>query len=114
MKEKIFHNKRIAFYIDSNKTIIYIKQGQSHSEYFKEIGHPEYINFITRGYILDNHIMLYRGNDFDIPTNLTIKTILELVSSINKPSIKWIGLGCFIGKVGEEWIPKVTIKINKQ
>ena len=111
-KEKIFHNKRIAFYVDSNKSIIYIKQGQSHNDYFKEIGHPEYINFVIRGYILNDHVMLYRGNDFDIPANITIKSIVELVSSINKTSIKWVGLGCVIGEVGEEWNPKITIKIS--
>ena len=111
-KEKIFHNKRIAFYVDSDKSIIYIKQGQSHSEYFEEIGHPEYINFVTRGYILNDHVLFYRGNNFEIPMNLTIKTILELVFSLNEPSIKWIGLGCIIGNVGEEWLPKITIKIN--
>lgn len=111
-KEEIFHNKRIAFYVDNNKNIIYIKQGQSHNDYFKEIGHPEYINFVIRGYILNDHVMLYIGNDFDIPVNITIKSIVELVSSINKTSIKWVGLGCVIGEVGEEWNPKITIKIS--
>ena len=111
-KEKEFHNHRIAFYINKNNRIVFIKKGQSHIEYFNEIGHSEYINFVTRGYILDDHVMFYRGNDFEIPRNLTIKTILELVSSINKSSIKWVGLGCIIGNVGEEWNPKITIKIN--
>lgn len=111
-KETIFHNKRTAFYVDSNKSIIYLKQGQSHSEYFKEIGHPEYINFVLRGYILNDHVLFYRGTNFDIPRSLTIKTIIELVSSIDKTSIKWVGLGCIIGEVGEEWLPKITIRIN--
>ncbi len=111
-KEKEFHNHRIAFYINKDNSIVFIKKGQSHIEYFNEIGHPEYINFVTRGYILNDHIMFYKGNDFEIPWNLTFKTILELVSSINKPSIKWVGLGCIIGNVGEEWEPKITIEPN--
>lgn len=111
-KEKEFHNHRIAFYINKDNSIVFIKKGQSHIEYFNEIGHSEYINFVIRGYILDDHVMFYIGNDFEIPMNLTIKTILKLVSSINKSSIKWVGLGCIIGKVGEEWGPKISIKIN--
>jgi len=111
-KEKKFHNRRIAFYVNEDNIIVFIKKGQSHIEYFNEIGHSEYINFITRGYVLDDHVIFYKGNNFDIPKNLTIETILELVSSMNIPSIKWIGLGCIIGKVGEKWNPKITIKIN--
>lgn len=111
-KEKEFHNHRIPFYINKDNSIVFIKKGKSHIEYFNEIGHFEYINFVIRGYILDDHIMFYIGNNFEIPINLTIKNILKLVYSINKSSIKWVGLGCIIGKVGEEWNPKISIKIN--
>ena len=111
-KEKEFYNHRIPFYINKDNSIVFIKKGQSHIEYFNEIGHFEYINFVIRGYILDDHVMFYIGNNFEIPINLTIKTILKLVYSINKSSIKWVGLGCIIGKVGEEWNPKISIKIN--
>lgn len=116
-KEKEFHNHRIAFILHTDNTITFIKKGQSHIEYFNEIGHPEYIHFVTRGYLLNDHAIIYRGKDFRIPENFTIKDILEIVSSIKKRrsrfTIKWIGLGCIIGKVGEEWKPKITIKINE-
>lgn len=115
-KEKEFLNNRIAFLINTDNTIVFIKKGQSLIEYLNEIGHPEYIYFVTRGYLLNDHVIFYRGNDFRIPENFTIKDILEIVSSIKKRrsrfTIKWIGLGCIIGKVGEEWRPKITIKIN--
>ena len=42
-EEEKFHDKRKAFYIDAHNHIVFIKEGQSHKEYFDEIGHPEFI-----------------------------------------------------------------------
>lgn len=109
MTEKLFHNKRLAFYVDTDMTIKYIPRGLSHIDYFKNILKPEYINFIWRGYILDDHAMLYRGNNFIIP-DASIHDILGIFSIINsKHPIKWMGLGCIIGEIGEEWKPQIVI-----
>lgn len=109
-KEKLFHDKRIAFYVDNDTTIRYIPKGLSHAEYFNHIKKPEYIKFIWRGYILYDHVMLYVGNDFNIPKDISIQRIFDVFSAINSEHpIKWMGLGCIIGEIGEEWKPKIII-----
>ena len=109
-EEEKFHGKRKAFYIDVHDRIIFIKEGQSHKEYFNEIGHPEFMESSVRGYLLGNHMMFYKGENFEIPLSLTIEEILQYVYSIKIP-IKWVGLGCNIGKVGEEWPPKIKLEL---
>lgn len=112
-KEKFFHNKRIAFYVDDDMTVRYIPRGFSHAEYFDSIKKPEYINFICRGYILGDHAMLYKGNDFSIPKDMSIQYVLDIFSMINiEHPIKWMGLGCIIGETGEEWKPKIVISVG--
>lgn len=49
--------------------------------------------------------MLY-WNDFEIP-NITTAVFSYLFEYF--PQIKWIGLGCHKGKVGEIWMPKLKI-----
>lgn len=114
-KEQKFHNERKAFYIDSGE-IVWINKGLSHKEYFKSINHPEYINRRIRGYVLNDHILFYIGEEFRIP-NIDMKSLYLLSKTIQVETgnlIKWIGLGCIEGEVGEEWKPmfKITLDLS--
>lgn len=49
--------------------------------------------------------MLY-VNDFEIP-NVSAQVFVYLFEYF--PTIKWIGLGCNKGNIGEAWKPKLKI-----
>lgn len=112
-KEKEFHNSRIAFYID-NEELIYIPQGYGHSEYFDEIGHPEYIDTKVRGYIKDDWVMCYIGKDFSYPCIddrvFIYKHIMPMLQK--EKGVSKLGLGCKKGEIGEQWMPLVHLKLN--
>lgn len=111
MTEQEFHNKREAFFIEFNGTITFINKGMSHEEYFKMVHHPEYIDEIIRGYLLEDHIILYVGKNFGIPMYINMEGISKLLNNdkIRGYNIKWIGLGCIKGEIGEEWEPQIKI-----
>lgn len=88
----------------------------SHEEYFKMVHHPEYLESERiRGYLLEDHIILYVGKTFDIPMNITMQEIFNLFKNnkIRGYNPKWIGLGCIKGEIGEEWEPQVKIFIKR-
>ena len=71
--EKDFHRIREAFYIDEDfKSVIWINTEMGHEEYFCWIQHPEYIEEKVRGYVLNNHIVLYIGKDFRVPMTINV------------------------------------------
>lgn len=49
--------------------------------------------------------MLY-WNDYEIP-NVNVSLFSYLFEYF--PTIKWIGLGCYKGQVGEIWKPKLVV-----
>lgn len=112
-KEKEFHNSRTAFYID-NEEIIYIPDGYGHSDYFEEIGHPEYIDTKVRGYIKDDLVMCYIGKDFSLPCIddrvFIYKSIMPMLQK--EKGVSKLGLGCEKGEIGEQWIPLVHLRFN--
>lgn len=78
--------------------------GTSHAKWFSDEG----ITFLhtIRGYLIeDEYIMIY-SNDFEIP-DMNVKIISYLFEFF--PTIKWIGLGCEKGKIGEVWQPKLKV-----
>lgn len=68
-KEKVetFHKQRTAFIILDNR-VLYLKNSKlSHLQWAKNLGINETkFNSLTRGYILNNNIVFYKGSfDFD-------------------------------------------------
>lgn len=113
MTEQEFHNKRQPLYLDDN---LNIKMGtgkysnMSHAKWFNDISYP-YVHTV-RGYYMktedDEFIMLY-WNDYEVP-NINMSVLSFIFEYF--PDLKWIGLGCHIGKVGEIWEPKYMIYRN--
>ena len=105
---KDFHNKRKAFYFLNEQEIIVIPEDMDHFEFFTKMNMPEMIETNIRGYFLDDHVLVYIGNDFRIPdiTILALQTIKEFFKTI-----KWIGIGCKVSDVGNVWEPIMKIKL---
>lgn len=65
INEKVgnFHQQRTAFIILDNK-VLYLKNSKlSHLQWAKELGIDEIkFNSLTRGYVLNNDIVFYKGN----------------------------------------------------
>ena len=53
--------------------------------------------------------MMLNGGDYEVP-NINVSVLSFIFEYF--PGIKWIGLGCHIGKVGEIWEPKYIIYRN--
>lgn len=106
-----FHEKRQSFYLDNDTLLVRIPSGKhrhcSHAKWFSEDGIP-YLHTI-RGYYMktedDEFVMLY-SNDFEIP-NIICNIFIYLFDYF--PGVKWIGVGCDKGKIGEIWEPKIKI-----
>lgn len=113
MTEQEFHNSRIAFYVDRGHEheVKTIPTGFSHKQ---ALGYRyETIEkYSVRGYLKDNVLMLYQGENFDIPTaEYDVDKILRALR-ITKKSLDYIGLGCKVGEVGETWEPIEKIEFN--
>ena len=110
-KEKLqkFLDNRIPFFIDENVRIKVIKGDKSNRPLIDILQDSGYSWIsINRGYILDDHAMLY-VNDFQTP-NCNIILIQALFAYF--PNISWIGLGCLVGNPGEIWEPRLKIYKN--
>ena len=110
-KEKVqdFLNNRIPFYIDENVRIKVIKGDKSNRPLIEILQDQGYSWISTiRGYIMDDHAMLY-VNDFQTPN---CNTILIQALFAYFPNITWIGLGCLVGNPGEIWEPRLKIYKN--
>lgn len=111
MTEQEFHNVRIPLYVDSDTLTVKIAKGKyanmSHAEWFYEINYP--FLHTVRGYYMkteeDEYIMLY-WNDYEVP-NINASIFSYIFAYF--PSIKWVGLGCHVGKPGEIWEPKYKV-----
>lgn len=111
-----FLHKRKQFYIDPNSGIVRFPTSKhsdtTHAVWFTDMNYQ--FCSIMRGYFMETEdnkndfIMLY-VNNYEIPDCTTsIFTYLFL----NFPTLKWIGLGCHVGKEGEIWEPKLRIYRN--
>lgn len=111
MMEQGFHITRVPLYLDIDTLNVKLAKGKyadmSHAEWFNEIGYP-FVHTV-RGYYVktddDEYIMLY-WNDFEVP-NINVSLFSYIFSYF--PTLKWLGLGCHIGKEGEFWKPKYKI-----
>lgn len=109
--EKEFLSERTPLYIDNETAQAVIVNNSTlkdatFAEIFSHLHYPWL--FTTRGYIKDNHIILY-VNDYDIP-NINISLLQYLFTYF--PSIDWIGLGCTKGNPGEWWKPRLVVRRN--
>lgn len=107
-REEEFYKGRKPFYIDNELLLVRFPTSKhmdcSHAKWFSEVGYP-YVHTVRGYYIEDSHIILY-WNDFEIP-NVNVSIFPYLFEYF--PTIKYIGLGCHKGKIGEEWKPKLII-----
>lgn len=110
-----FHNNRKPFYLDPDTLLVKFPNQKhmncSHAEWFSDMGYT--FVHIVRGYYWkdehDEYLMLY-WNDFEIP-NINASIYSYLFDYF--PNIKWIGLGCHKGIIGDIWKPKLKItRIN--
>ena len=109
--EKNFLSERTPLYIDNETAQAVIVNNSTlkdatFAEIFSHLHYPWL--FTTRGYIKDNHIILY-VNDYDIP-NINISLLQYLFTYF--PSIDWVGLGCIKGNPGEWWKPRLVVRRN--
>jgi len=108
MTEQEFLQKRKPIYVDPDSGLATIVSNQNlKDKNFAEILSNQKIYWLNtiRGYIMDDHLMLYI-NDYEIP-NFAIGTCIYFFNFF--PDIKWIGLGCNKGCVGEVWPPKLKV-----
>lgn len=113
MTEQEFHSSRIAFYVGLGyeHEVNTIPTGFSHKQ---ALGYRyEAIEkYCVRGYLKDRVLMLYQGENFDVPTaEYDIDKILRELR-ITKKSLDYIGLGCKVGEIGEVWEPIEKIEFN--
>lgn len=108
MTESDFHKLRKPFYLDDNTLLIKFPTSKhmntSHAEWFSQEG-ISYL-YTIRGYYIENSYVMLYTNDFEIP-NIAAQVLIYLFEYF--PTIKWIGLGCNKGNIGEVWKPKLKI-----
>jgi hypothetical protein len=109
--EKNFLSERTPLYIDNETAQAVLVNNSTlkdatFAEIFSHLHYPWL--FTTRGYIKDNHIILYI-NDYDIP-NINVSLLQYLFTYF--PNIDWIGLGCIKGDPGEWWKPRLVVRRN--
>jgi len=117
MTEQEFLSARKPFYIDSDTLLVKFSPGKYMdmciSQWFTEYNIS--YQFKIRGYLMEteNHeedfLMIY-WNNYSIP-NISIEVLSYLFRFF--PHIKWIGLGCHIGKLGEIWKPQLKVECNR-
>ena len=103
--------ERRPFYLDPDSILTKFPDARhsnmSCAEWFADYG----ISWLytIRGYYWkddnDEYIMLYQ-NDYQLP-NVTVEVLSYLFAHFT--NVKWIGLGCYKGKIGEVWKPKFKV-----
>lgn len=106
-KVQNFLNERIPVWLHPETVLLHIVSSQERNMTFQEIFMKLHIPwlFTTRGYIRDNHMILYI-NDYEIP-NVNVSLLNYIFAYF--PEIEWIGLGCNKGEEGEFWPPKLKV-----
>lgn len=108
-KEKIitFHKERTAFIILDNK-VVYLKNSElSHLQWAESLGIDETtFNSLTRGYVLNNNIVFYKGNfDFDKQViNHANKFAKQILNDCLLKTAK-VYAGVIIGEIGTIYLP---------
>ena len=106
-----FNTIRRPFYFDMDTMLVKFPDARhanmSHAEWFADYGLPW--AHMVRGYYWKHNgeefVMIY-WNDFEIP-NVTAIIFCYIFEHFT--NIKWIGIGCEKGKLGEIWQPKLKV-----
>lgn len=112
MTEQEFLEKRVPFWLENDTLRVTIPsnldKNDVHSHLAKKFGYNWL--FALRGYYWPgSHIMLYTG-DYETP-NVTTMVAQYLFNYFN--DVKYLGLGCHKGKIGEIWDAKIWIARDK-
>ena len=111
MTEEEFLTLRKPFYLSDDTLLVRTPTSKhmnaTHAQWFHDVGIP-YVQTIRGYYIQNSHITLYI-NDFEIPS-VSPHVLIYLFEYF--PDIKYIGLGCNKGKVGEIWRSKLQVYKN--
>ena len=108
MTEQEFLEKRVPFWIQGDDLEITFATGSDRNEIHSHLSKKYHYNwlFIIRGYYWPgSHVQVYQA-DYETP-NCTILFAQYLLNYF--PDINYVGFGCYKGKVGEIWNPKVCI-----
>ena len=107
MKIQEFLDKRTPVWLHPETILMHIVSNTDRNSTFQEIFMKLHIPwlFTTRGYIYENHMILYI-NDYEIP-NINVSLLNYIFAYF--PDIEWIGLGCNKGNPGEFWEPKLKV-----
>lgn len=106
-KEKEFLSNRIPFFLDDESRINIINKNdanQKHSDICDKYHYNWHLHI--RGYLSPNEFVMLYIADYEIP-NCTTWLIQYFFNKF--PDIKWVGLGCIKGKIGEYWRPRMVV-----
>lgn len=108
---KEFLQQRTPLYIDNETAqAVIVNTSQlkdcTFAEIFSYLHYPWL--FTTRGYLKNDHIILY-VNDYDIP-NVNVSLLQYLFTYF--PQVNYIGLGVIKGEPGEWWKPRLVVRRN--
>jgi len=109
-KESIenFHKHRIAFII-LKKQVLFLKNSTlSHLQWAKTLGiDKNEFNCLTRGYVLNNNIVFYKGNfDFDKQVIEDARTFANTIKSNCSLTCAKVYAGLIVGPIGTIYPPK--------
>ena len=112
-KEQEFHDNRLAFYIENGyeHELKVLPKGLSHKQALSW-RYEAVEKYYVRGYLKDRHLMLYQGENFEVPTEEYDFEKIFRDLNITKSQLDYIGLGCKVGEIGEEWEPLEKIEIS--
>lgn len=109
-KENIedFHKKRIAFIIWKNQVLLLKNSTLSHSQWAQSLGIDiKEFNSLTRGYVLNNDIVFYKGNfDFDEQVIEDAKYFSDAIKTECSLNFAKVYAGVNVGEVGTIYPPK--------
>lgn len=111
MTEQEFLNKRIPIWLEGDDLHVSRPTGSDANDFHTYLSKKYNFEWIytVRGYYWPkSHVQLY-VSDYETP-NCTIMIVPYIFNYF--PDIKYIGLGCNKGKIGEIWEPKICVYRN--
>ena len=106
-RERIFLEGRIPFFLNDENAVV-VPTSNYHDQKHIDICDKYHYSWHSnvRGYVKpDEYAMMYIA-DYDLP-NVTAWLLQYIFNKF--PDIKWIGLGCIKGEIGEYWRPRMVI-----
>lgn len=108
-KENIedFHKNRIAFIIWKKQVLLLKNSTLSHSQWAQSLGIDiKEFNSLTRGYVLNNNIVFYKGNfDFDEQLIEDAKYFSDTIKTKCSLNFAKVYAGVIVGEIGTIYPP---------